>query len=280
MVSYLCGVYDILRAKELQEIDKQIQLSKEDGAKYFGIGIYDSNLCENLGLNEPLKSLEDRMAIMQQIRGVDFVFPVNSLDSNIINSHLRDAYTELLTKGTGAEKEKIYEIGYAPGTYDLFHAGHLENLMIASSQCKRLIVGVKADELVLQHKGREPIISAEERKEIVRHFRFVHEAYIYYTRDLHIANDWVNSKYGKDIGAIFLGSDLENDFKDTEGLNIIYTPRDPKLMKTRSTTAYRKLHLGRTSINLGERFVGNIAQVSGEFTEKNIGEDGEFVQGE
>ena len=59
---------------------------------------------------------------------------------------------------------------YAPGTYDLFHAGHLENLLEASQKSKRLIVGVKADELVYEHKGRKPMMTAEERMEILRHF--------------------------------------------------------------------------------------------------------------
>lgn len=259
MLGYSCGVFDVLRAEDLQSLDMQIQLGKEEGMDCFGLGIYEKSLCENLGLDTPLKDIEDRMKIMQQIIGVDFVFKVPSLDENIIEQKAKEAYKEYqkLKKEQKAEdvNNKKYEIGYAPGTYDLFHAGHLENLTIASRECKKLIVGVKSDELVQQHKNRTPVISAEERMEILRHFKFVYNVYKYHTRDLHIANDWIKARYGKAADAIFLGSDLKKDFSDSADLNIVYTPRDPKLMETRSTTAYRKLHLSR---NKQENYTGNI----------------------
>ena len=248
MIAYTHGVYDILRAKDLQEIDRQIQLSTQDGAEYFGIGVYDSNLCENLGLNSPLKNLNDRLAIMAEIRGVDFVFPITSLHEDIIKDAVKNSLSTFLknkAKSAPTENKKKYELGYAPGTYDLFHAGHLENLLIASSQCDQLIVGIKSDELVEEHKHRKPVISAEERMEILRHFRFVHDVYKYHTRDLHNANNWLKSKYNHTIDAIFLGSDLEKDFSDASDLNIVFTPRDKDGMKTKSTSAYRKIHLSR-----------------------------------
>ena len=260
MIGYICGVFDILRAEDLQNIDMQIQLAKQDGIKSFGLGIYEKELCENLGLTTPLKDVEDRMKIMQQVIGVDFVFKVPSLDKKIIQKNAEKAYKvyEYLQKTKPkVTRKKKYEIGYAPGTYDLFHAGHLENLMIASSECEKLIVGVKSDELVEQHKNRLPIISAEERMEILRHFKFVDGVYKYYTRDLHIANDWIKSRYGKEADAFFLGSDLKKDFADAKDLNIIFTPRDPKLMETRSTTAYRKLHLNAKN---NSSYKGNISE--------------------
>lgn len=256
MIAYTYGVYDILRAKDLQELDKQIQLSRQDGSQFFGLGIYDNNLCENLGFNTPLKSLEDRMNIMKHIRGVDFVFPISSLHEDILKDSVKQAYKtyseQKRTKTPSSKKE--FELGYAPGTYDLFHAGHLENLTIASSQCEKLIVGIKADELVEEHKHRKPVISAEERMEILRHFRFVYDTYIYYTRDLHIANDWFKSKYNHPIDAVFFGSDLKKDFADVDDIKIIFTPRNKETMKTKSTTAYRKLHLGKIE---GDFFTGS-----------------------
>ena len=249
MIAYTCGAFDILRAKDLQELDRQIQLSKQEGSEFFGVGIYDNNLCENLGFNTPLKSLEDRMNIMKYIRGVDFVFPVSSLHEDILKDNVKKHCQLYLANKNSQEKnassKKEYKLGYAPGTYDLFHAGHLENLTIASSQCEKLVVGVKSDELVEEHKHRKPVMPAEERMEILRHFKFVHDAYIYYTRDLHIANDWFKSKYNQSIDAVFLGSDLENDFSNVTDIKIVFTPRNKETMKTRSTTAYRKLHLGR-----------------------------------
>lgn len=246
MIAYTHGIYDILRAKDLQELDKQIQLSIKDGSTYFGVGIYDANLCEQLGLNTPLKSLEDRLNIMSQIRGVDFVFPISSLHENVLKDSVKNGFLAMKEAKANLQKvQKQYKLGYAPGTYDLFHAGHLENLTIASSYCEKLIVGIKSDELVESHKHRKPVISAEERMDIVRHFKFVHDVYKYHTRDLNIANSWIKAKYNESLDAVFLGSDLEKDFADTTGINIIYTPRDKEVMKTRSTTAYRTLILNR-----------------------------------
>ena len=190
-------------------------------------------------------------SIMEQIIGVDFTFPVSSLDQKMLEKNIKEAYKEYQQKLKEQEenknKPKEYNIGYTPGTYDLFHAGHLENLMLASEQCEKLIVGVKSDELVQEHKNRKPTISANERMNILRHFKFVQDVYEYYTRDPHVANDWIKSKYGKSADAIFYGSDLKKDFskKDSADLNIVFTERDEKLMSKRSTTAYRKLMLGQ-----------------------------------
>ena len=262
LIGYAKGSFDILRQKDLQSLDEQIQLSKEDGANVFGLGIYDSNLCENLGLSTPLKSLDDRMKIMKQIRGIDFVFPVYSLDDELIEAQVESAYRAYekeIEEKTKENEEKKYEIGYAPGTYDLFHAGHLENLLIAASQCKKLVVGVKANELVMEHKKRVPIIDAEERMEILRHFKFVDDVYKYYTRNPNLANEYIKNKYGQDA-VVFVGSDLEADFSKVKGLKVVYTHRDPELMKTRSTTAYRKIYLGKHE---KERYTGNLKKQTG-----------------
>ena len=145
MIAYLSGVYDILREKDLKKLDREIQMSKKNGAKFFALGIYDGSLCDKLGISEPLKSTDDRMKIMEQIIGVDFTFPVSSLDQKMLEKNIKEAYKEYQQKLKEQEenknKPKEYNIGYTLGTYDLFHAGHLENLMLASEQCEKLIVG-------------------------------------------------------------------------------------------------------------------------------------------
>lgn len=141
MIAYSCGAWDVLRANELEKLDREIQLGRHEGAEYFGLGIYDDNLCEALGLGKPLKNIDERM-------------------------------------------------------------------------------------------------------EILRHFKFVDGVYKYYVRDLHIASDYIKSKYRENIEAIYLGSDLKKDFSDTDGLNIVFTPRPKETMEKRSTTNYRKLYLG------------------------------------
>jgi len=64
-------------------------------------------------------------------------------------------------------------IVYAPGTWDMFHVGHLNLLRSAKSLGDILIVGVKTDELVLKQKGHHPLLSYEDRAEVVAACRYV-----------------------------------------------------------------------------------------------------------
>ena len=198
-------------------------------------------ICQKLGLNTPLKSLEDRMEIMSWIRGVDFVFPVTSLSKEIQIPTIQEYYDKFIEKKKAETKteNKQYNISYAPGTYDLFHAGHLENLLIAAKNSKKLIVGVKSDELVQKQKHKTPFINESERMEILRHFKFVDDVYLFYTRNLYSVRDWIENKYGN-LNAVFVGSDLEKDYKDIEGINMVFTSRPPENMAVRSTTALSK----------------------------------------
>lgn len=242
MLGYISGAYDILRQNDLNKIDMAVQKNLENGNEYMALAIYSDELCENLGMGTPLKKVEERMQIAQYISGINFTFKISSLDKEYINSRAEEALSQYLMQLTKPKKQekKEYDIVYAPGTYDLFHAGHLENLLQAAAKGKKLIVGVKADELVFSHKGKAPMISALERMEIIRHLKFVDNVYQYYTRDPHAANSWIKSKYGKSVDAIFLGSDLKTDFMDITDIKIVFTERDQNLMQNRSTTAYRK----------------------------------------
>lgn len=276
MLGYVTGVYDILRIKDLQKLDMIIQKNIEKGNKYFAIALYDEELCEALGISEPLKKIEDRIKIVEQLSGVDFAFKISSLDKDIIQENAQAALTvyekqKKEKEGKRKKEDKQYDIVYAPGTYDLFHAGHLENLLEASNKSNKLIVGVKADELVYEHKGRKPMMSAEERMEILRHFKFVDNVYQYFTRDPHTAASWIKAKYNKDVDAIFLGSDLKDDFKNIKDIPLVFTERDEKNMINRSTSGYIKKLKLRT-LDEDTKYKGNIKKSLDEkekTTEKN-----------
>lgn len=262
MIACFRGAYDVLRAKDLEELDKEIQLAKDKGAECVGLAIYDDNLCEALGLGKPLKNVEERMKIMEQIIGIDFVFKISTLQKDIVEESAKKAYRmydyyKKLENGKSKVKNKKFKLGYAPGTYDLFHAGHLENLLLAAKDCEKLIVGVKSDELVREHKNRDPVISADERMEILRHFKFVDGVYKYYVRDPHVALDYIKDRYKEKVEAIYLGSDLKKDFSYVEDVNIVYTPRDDKKMKERSTTKYRLLYLSNEK---NKKYKGDVKQ--------------------
>ena len=69
-------------------------------------------------------------------------------------------------------------IGVTPGTFDLFHIGHLNLLKRARAQCDFLIVIVSSAERCFGYKNQRPIISDYDRLEIIRSCRFVDDVFL------------------------------------------------------------------------------------------------------
>lgn len=70
----------------------------------------------------------------------------------------------------------MYNKVYTGGTFDHFHSGHVNFLR----QCKKLagdngevIVSLNTDEFILSYKGRRPVMSYKERKEVLEACRYV-----------------------------------------------------------------------------------------------------------
>ncbi|MGY1720910.1 MULTISPECIES: adenylyltransferase/cytidyltransferase family protein [unclassified Blastococcus] len=117
-------------------------------------------------------------------------------------------------------------IGYAPGAYDLFHVGHLNILRHAADHCDRLIAGVVSDEMLLQTKGRAPVIPLAERMEIVGSLRFVDAVHA------EVVPDKIDTWREVGFDVLFKGDDwrgttkglkLERDFAEV-GVRVHYFP--------------------------------------------------------
>lgn len=131
-------------------------------------------------------------------------------------------------------------VGYAPGAYDLFHIGHLNILRHAAEHCDVLVAGVVADEVLLQTKGRLPVVPLAERLEIVRSVRFVDRVHAEVVPDK--VDTWREVRFdvifkGDDWRGTAKGDALERDFAAL-GVEVRYFPYT---MHTSSTLLRRAL---------------------------------------
>jgi glycerol-3-phosphate cytidylyltransferase len=117
-------------------------------------------------------------------------------------------------------------VGYAPGAYDLFHIGHLNLLKHAAEHCDVLVAGVVSDEMLLQTKGRLPVVPLAERMEIVRNLRFVDAVHAEVVPDK--IDTWRDVRFdvifkGDDWRGTAKGDRLERDFSAV-GVEVRYFP--------------------------------------------------------
>lgn len=117
-------------------------------------------------------------------------------------------------------------IGYTAGVYDLFHAGHLNILQKAKSQCDYLIVGVNTSEGTYRYKNKRPIVDDEDRLDVVRNIKCVDEAHLVENNSKAEALE----RFNYDV--IFVGDDhkgeptwveLENELSK-QGKKVVYFP--------------------------------------------------------
>ena len=69
------------------------------------------------------------------------------------------------------------------GCFDLLHPGHIDFLRAASREADDLMIGIPADMLVVNLKQRPPIMTAEERSEILENLIMVSAVEILYSLD-------------------------------------------------------------------------------------------------
>jgi glycerol-3-phosphate cytidylyltransferase len=124
-------------------------------------------------------------------------------------------------------------IGYTSGVYDLFHIGHLNLFKNAKGMCDKLVVGVTTDELSL-YKGKQPLISFEDRVDIVRSIRYVDAVVPQESMDkvemckkikasvLFVGDDWYNTPKWDSI---------EQDL-DKINIKVIYFPYTKRVSST------------------------------------------------
>ena len=96
--------------------------------------------------------------------------------------------------------------------FDPLHAGHVEILKIAKSECDYLIVAVGTDDYIREHKKHEPLLSYDDRSCVVDAIKYV---------DRVVATDnhdkmAMYEKYHFD--KLFVGWDHKSDEEDMEAI--------------------------------------------------------------
>ena len=92
-------------------------------------------------------------------------------------------------------------------------------------------------------KGKETYQNQNVRKRVIENLSLVDYVILVDTRNKIVANKKVKELTGEQIDVVFLGSDCrgqEND-QNPDGLKFIFTDRPAEVMKTRSSSYYRKL---------------------------------------
>jgi glycerol-3-phosphate cytidylyltransferase len=118
---------------------------------------------------------------------------------------------------------------YTGGTFDLFHAGHVRFLE-RCRQFGKVTVALNTDEFIEAYKSKPPVMSYQERAEVLLACRFVHDVVPNFDgADSRTAIDWVEPDL------IVIGSDwavrdyhaqmgFDQAWLDERGIGLCYLP--------------------------------------------------------
>jgi glycerol-3-phosphate cytidylyltransferase len=114
------------------------------------------------------------------------------------------------------------------GTFDIFHVGHLRLLEKARAMGTHLVVGVSTDKLNFDKKGRYPVYSEDERKEIILSLKCVDS--IFDEESLEKKGEYLE-KYNADY--LVMGDDWEGKFDVYSDIcEVVYFQRTPAISTT------------------------------------------------
>lgn len=118
---------------------------------------------------------------------------------------------------------------YTGGTFDLFHAGHVEFLR-RCSELGSVVVSLNTDEFIDEYKGKPPVISYADRARVLLSCKYVDDvvpnsggpdsriAIEQVMPDLVvIGSDWAKRDYYTQMG-------FDQDWLDDRGIGLCYIP--------------------------------------------------------
>ena len=123
---------------------------------------------------------------------------------------------------------------YTGGTFDLFHSGHVNFL----KRCQQLagfdgqvVVALNTDEFIFQYKKKKPILSYQQRKEVLESCRYVDEV----VANIGCTDSKVTIETVGKVDVIAIGSDwarknyysqmqFDQEWLDLNNISLIYIP--------------------------------------------------------
>lgn len=118
---------------------------------------------------------------------------------------------------------------YTGGTFDLFHAGHV-NFLQRCAELGSVTVSLNTDEFIEAYKGRKPVISYEERKTVLEGCRWVDRVIpnlggtnsrisieLVQPDLIVIGSDWARRDY-------YTQMEFSQDWLDERGIGLCYIP--------------------------------------------------------
>lgn len=134
---------------------------------------------------------------------------------------------------------------YTGGTFDLPHHGHFR-LLQRAADFGRVVVALNTDEFIKSYKGKPPLMTFEERREILMACRWVDEVVPNYGGSdstiaidivkpdyIIIGSDWARKDYYKQMG-------FTQDWLDERGIGLIYVPYTAGISSTDLKTRINK----------------------------------------
>lgn len=76
-----------------------------------------------------------------------------------------------------------YEIGVIAGNFDVLHPGYLKMFQEIDENCKQLFILLHDDPTIERPEKKKPILSVDERREMLKQFTWVHTILTYNTEE-------------------------------------------------------------------------------------------------
>lgn len=139
---------------------------------------------------------------------------------------------------------------YTGGTFDLFHAGHVNFLRMCKMLADEVVVSLNTDEFIYEYKGFKPFYTYEQRREILLACRYVDKVHTNIagadsTKSIEqvqpniiaIGTDWAKKDYYAQMG-------FSQQWLDVRNILLIYLPYtehiSSTLIKEKISAEYKK----------------------------------------